>query len=159
MSYDDIGSVLEKMRSFCAYTERCRSDVSLRLGKWPLSESEKEEIISILEQEGFLNKDRYLSGFVRGKFLNNHWGRVKIKYELRLKGFTDAEITHALSELDHDQYTILARRLIEGLIAHRSSMEAITKKEKEKVIRTMLSRGFEYEVIRQIFSEGMEIQD
>lgn len=159
MNDGDFETALEKMRSFCSYTERCNSEVYLRLSKFGLSVTEKNRIIELLEEEGFLNSKRYLSLYVRGKLSHNHWGRIKIKYELRAKGFSDAEINEALTTIDQDEYVVLVKKLISNLKTQKAVGAELSRKDKEKVIRAMIAKGFEYDLIRTSFTEELDIDN
>ena len=159
MKDGDFETALEKMRAYCSYSERCNSEVFLRLGKFMLTTNEKNRIIELLEEEGFLNSKRYLSVFVRGKLIHNHWGKIKIKYELRAKGFSDNEINDALATIDQDEYNLLVKKLISNLKTQKAVGGDLSRKEKEKVIRAMMAKGFEYDLIRTYFTEELDIDN
>ena len=71
-------SIKKKMEFYCAYQERCHSDVINKLNKLGVFGDEEDEYICYLIDENYLSETRYSEAYVRGKFNNNNWGRVKI---------------------------------------------------------------------------------
>ena len=71
-----------KIKQFCAYQERCHSEVKEKLYGYGLNKDDVEELISKLIEENYLNEERFAIVFAGGKFRSKNWGKVKIKYEL-----------------------------------------------------------------------------
>jgi len=96
---------------FCAYRERCISEVRLKLRtKGFLGESANEFIVRLQEQD-FLNEERYARMFAGGHFRQKQWGRKKIEAALRAKGVPRPLIMRALGELSAAEYTSTLLRL------------------------------------------------
>lgn len=72
-----------------------------------------ENIISKLIEENFLNEQRFSLALASGKFNIKHWGRNKIKNELKKHRITDYCITHALNSLDKNEYELIINKVIE----------------------------------------------
>ena len=95
---------LPKIKQFCAYQERCHSEIKEKLYGYGLSLNDAEEIISKLVEENFLNEERFAIHFAGGKFRIKQWGRIKIKYELKKKNVSDYCIKKALAAINMSDY-------------------------------------------------------
>ena len=63
-----------------------------------------EELTARLIEEGCLDEERYAKSFAGGKFRMKHWGRLKIKAELKKKYISTYCITAAMDEIDENKY-------------------------------------------------------
>lgn len=95
---------LQKLRHYCAYQERCHSEVKEKLYSFGLRKQEVEESISLLIEENYLNEERFAIHFAGGKFRMKQWGRVKIKYELKQKNVSEYCIRKAIQSIDEEAY-------------------------------------------------------
>jgi regulatory protein len=75
----------QKLKHYCAYQERCHSEVKEKLYSFGLRKTEVEQLLSQLIDEDYLNEERFAVQFAGGKFRMKQWGRIKIKYELKQK--------------------------------------------------------------------------
>src|SRR5882762_609956 len=91
---------LQKAKHYCAYQERCHSEVKEKLYSFGLWKQEVETILSQLIEEGYLNEERFAIQFAGGKFRMKQWGRVKIKYELKQRQVSEYCVKKALKEID-----------------------------------------------------------
>ena len=73
-----------KMQYYCSYQDRCHYEVLKKLIRI-MQHNEKNNIISELISEDFLNETRFAKSFSRGKFKFKNWGRNRIKLELKKK--------------------------------------------------------------------------
>ncbi|MBP5584331.1 MAG: RecX family transcriptional regulator, partial [Bacteroidales bacterium] len=78
--------------------ERNEQDVQKKLKLWEISENESRKIVARLQEEGFISQERYLKSYIRGKFVYNKWGKIKIRYALLQKGFKESVITPILND-------------------------------------------------------------
>ena len=76
-------SVKKKIEHYCAYQERCHLEVTNKLNKLGVFGDELDEYVCYLIDENFLSETRFSEAYVRGKFNNNNWGKVKISRELK----------------------------------------------------------------------------
>ena len=67
-------------------------------------ETDHDEIIATLIEEGYLNEERFAIAFAGGRFRMKGWGRVKIRYELKQKQVSDYSIKKALEQINEDEY-------------------------------------------------------
>lgn len=136
-----------KTALYCSSAERCKSEVIERLKKETNSLDEIEEIVAILEEEGYINELRYAISYVRDKFRFNKWGKIKISYMLQCKKIPSSIITEALAEIDDDTYLETLTALV--LSKSKSIKSTNPSDKKAKIYRFAASRGFESESIRQ----------
>jgi regulatory protein len=125
--------------------ERCRFDVRKKLYNWDVDSQKTDAIINKLVSLGFVNDQRYIESYIRGKFYYNKWGRVKIRYNLKLKGFEEADIIPAL-DLFFDGVDYEAM-ILEQLIRKNKSITVEDEYlRKTKLIQFGQSRGYETEL-------------
>jgi regulatory protein len=145
-SANDPAVALAKARSFCAYQERCKSEVVFKIHSFGLSEEQTEVIIKDLEEEDFLNEERFALAYARGKFSQLQWGRIKIKSELFSKGLPDSLIREAMDTIPDEEYLGCITSLVE---AKRNSLSSIDDLHvlKHKIYSFLASKGFEEHLI------------
>ena len=145
---NDPAVALAKARSFCAYQERCRSEVTIRMRSFGLTREQTEGVIEKLEEEGFINDERFASMYAGSKFRVLRWGKVKIKAGLRSKGVADSLIIQALSEIDEEQYVNCLHELA---VAKLRTLKGISDQRvvKQIVFAYLASKGFEQNLIFQ----------
>ncbi len=136
---------LSKLMSYCSKMERSEFDVRKKLQQWAISANESKKIIKRLEDDGFISSDRYVSAYIRGKFLYNKWGKIKIRYNLLQKGFKDSAITKSMDAFFE---TVDYKQTIEKeLQKKRSQLKCDDEYElKNKLLQFAQGRGYEMEV-------------
>lgn len=147
--------VLDKMAKYCAYQERCVKEVTDKLKTFDISEKEKDEILNYLIDNRFVNNERFVRAFVRGKINQSGWGLNKIRFHLVQKGIDKETIDEALQSFDEEAYR---QRLIEVLRVKAKTVKAENDYEKKrKLAAYAIQKGFEagivWEVIRTHFAE------
>jgi len=95
-----LEQALQKARHYCAYQERCHSEVKEKLYGFGLKRQEVEEALSRLIEESYLNEERFAIQFAGGRFRMKQWGRIRIRYELKQKQVGDYCIKKALAAID-----------------------------------------------------------
>lgn len=137
-------AALPKIRQFCAYRERCHSEVRDKLYTMGLYPGEVESTISLLIEQGFLDESRYASLFAGGHFRQKNWGKIKIRAALRLKKVSEANIRTALLEIDTEEYNRTAGRLAAAKITLLGDINPLAKQA--KTLAYLLQKGFELAV-------------
>lgn len=129
-----------KLSALCALAEYCTHDMRKKMLNWELPEGAEERIIDKLIDEKFIDENRFAHAFVRDKFRYNHWGRVRIAQELRLRHINSSDIEDALTEIE-DEDTLASLR--EMIAKKRPSVKGKSEYEiRGKLIRFALGRGF-----------------
>ena len=104
---------LQKLKHYCAYQERCHSEVKEKLYNLGVWKKDHDEIIASLIEENYLNEERFAIAFAGGKFRVKQWGRVKIKYELKQKQVSEYSIKKAMKQIGEEEYLALLHKLTE----------------------------------------------
>lgn len=138
---------LSKMEAWCAYQERCQQEARDKLYSWGLWNEAVESIISELITKNFLSEERFACAYAGGKFRIKKWGRQKIRMELKKRKIPDAIIRKAMQEIPGDDYG----EAIDKVLAARwkNEKEKHPLKKKLKVMRYLVSRGFETDLINE----------
>lgn len=136
---------LQKMQQYCAYQERCHAEVVQKLKTFGIFAAEKDEIITKLIEDDFLNEERFASAFVRGKHRIKHWGRIRLTNELKLRGVSKRNVDFALRQIDDEKYQIGFARLADNCWDELSS-ESILKRKK-KCGDYLLRKGYESDLV------------
>ena len=80
-----VDEIKDKMAKYCLYQDRCHWEVEKKLRDFDLIPEAKDEIIFKLLHYGFLNEERFVHNFVRGKVNQKLWGKNRLKQELKLR--------------------------------------------------------------------------
>lgn len=147
----DPDLALTKIESWCAYQERCQQETRDKLYSWGLWSEAVESIISELITRNFLNEERFAIAYAGGKFRVKKWGKQKIKNELRKRKISDLLIRKALKEIGEDDY----ENALEKTLASKWKLEKEKHplKKKMKVMRYMISRGYEADAVNESISK------
>ncbi len=112
---------------------------------------EVNETLKFLEEYNFINDESYTKAFINDRTKTQ--GKQKIKYALKNKGVSDEIIEEELSKLDMEKEkenaNILALKKYNILIKRESDKYKL----KEKIIRFLISRGYNYEVAKDAVNE------
>ena len=128
---------LQKLKHYCAYQERCHSEVKEKLYSLGVWKKEHDEMIAALIEENYLNEERFAIAFAGGKFRVKQWGRVKIKQALKQKQVSEYCIKKALKEIDDNEYRKVLEKLVKEKYASMKNEQHLIRKKK-----TMDQSGF-----------------
>ncbi|MGV4438874.1 regulatory protein RecX [Ornithobacterium rhinotracheale] len=146
-----IAEIKEKMARYCAYQDRCHWEVEQKLKEFFLIPEAKDEVILMLMQHNFLNEERFAHSFVRGKFNQKQWGRLKITQELKKRNIGTRLIDEALKQIDNQDYLNALTDLME------KKADRITYKneydKRTKLTRYLMQKGYEYELIKECLND------
>ena len=138
-------SIKKKVEFYCAYQERCRMEVIQKLKKLKIYGDSIEEYIAHLINNDFLNEKRFAESYVRGKFNNNDWGKIRIVRELESRNISQVNIKNALTEINHEDYLKKVRVLSKKIINENN--DKTKEKIKEKIYSRLEYKGWEKELI------------
>ena len=141
----------EKGRKFCAYRERCTAELSQKFRQLGASEPIARSLIETLASEGFVDDNRFARVFARGKFNQNHWGRLRIRSELQARQVSPTDIQDGLSEIPQLAY----EQTLHQLAAKKAN--ELKNKGKDKIaLRTasyLTQKGYESDLIWQAIKD------
>lgn len=143
----DPAVALSKIESWCAYQERCQQEVRNKLYSWGLWPDAVESIIGELITRNFLNEERFAIAYAGGKFRIKKWGKQKIRIELKKRKVPDGLIRRALKEIGGEDYDTAIEKVL--ATKWKSEKEKHPLKKKLKVMRYLVSRGFETDLIAE----------
>ena len=141
--------IQSKLEYYCAYQERCHSEVRRKLYEYGLNPAEVDEIVSELIAENYLNEARFASQYAGGHFRVKKWGRVRIRKELELRKVSPYNIKAALAEIEDTDYEATASRLIDTK-RRELGTKGHPAVRKQKVVSYMLQKGYEMEVVLRL---------
>lgn len=142
---------LKKAANFCAYQERTHHEVKEKLMEVGVYGDDSEEIIVWLIENNYLNEERFAKVFAGSKFRQKHWGRLKIRQELKLRKLSEYCIKAGMAEINDEDYMDTLLKIIDKK-AHSLKGEN-PMLLKQKLVRYALSKGFENDLVWQTVNE------
>lgn len=143
-----------KMAQLCSRSEQCSADIRRKMITYDLVNEVVEEIIEKLKKEKFLDDKRYVKSYISDKFRLNKWGKIKMKYYLKMKGLPEGLIQSELDEIDEEKYkTALIKTMKEKakMVKNKGKFEKMGQ-----IIRFAQNRGFEPELIHRYMPDVLE---
>ena len=138
-----------RLTAKCAGAEYCRADIRKMMSR-ELPEGVADKIIKRLQDERYIDEQRYAHAFVRDKFRYNHWGWIRIEQELKRRGIAQEYIDEAKEEISEDANLEALRKIID---TKRRTVKGKNEYEvNAKLFRFALSRGFCYEDIKEVIA-------
>ena len=151
MKIYDLNIAREKIQAYCAYQERCHKEVTMKLKSWGLIQEAIDVLITELIQFNFLNEERYARSFARGKFRIKKWGKMKIRMALKKRHVYFKCIDLAMLEIDDKAYLNTLKHLLQK--KNETLKETNSYKRKIKLTRYLVTKGYEYDLIRDALEE------
>ncbi len=136
---------LEKMKRYCAYQERCQSEVRQKLYTLEVSSEDIDNILCHLIEENFLNEERFAKNFVQGKFRQKKWGKIKIEQHLKQKGISDYCIKNGFEDINQEEYL----KTLDVILLKKSKVltDENTFIKKQKLAKYAINKGFENNLV------------
>lgn len=142
-----ISSAILKLRHYCAYQERCHSEVKSKCFELGLRGEEVDAAIAALITDNFLNEERFAKAFAGGKFRTKQWGRKKILMELKQRQVSAYCIKKGMDEIDAEDYDKTLYSLTEKKYASLNGEQYL--KRKYKTMQYLLQKGYEPDLIQE----------
>jgi regulatory protein len=146
-----LKEIYAKMEYYCAYQERCYKEVEEKMYSFSSNQSEKDEILTYLIENNFINEERFAQSFVRGKHNYKLWGKKRIVNELKFRNISSRNIQTALKEIPETVYIENFHKLAE------KNWESITApkgpKKNKKFVDFLLRKGYETNLIYEKLNE------
>jgi regulatory protein len=139
-------AALQKAKHYCAYQERCHSEVRDKLYSFKLHKNEVEQLLTQLIEEDFLNEERFAVAYAGGHFRTKQWGKEKIKYALKQKKISEYCIRKALTGISNTDYNKTFFNVADKKLKTLKSEKNIFIKKK-KIRDYLLQKGFEIKLI------------
>jgi len=143
---------LPKIKQYCAYQERCHSEVREKLFGFGINKNEVDDLISKLIEENYLNEERFAVQFAGGKFRVRQWGRIKIKYQLKQKQVSEYCIKKGLAAINHDDYINTLSKLA-GLKLKTIKGEKNNFLKRKQLQDHLRMKGYETDLVNEVVNE------
>lgn len=116
-----------------------------------------EASIEFLKEYKFLNDDYYAEAFIKDKL--NSKGSQRIKQDLIKKGIPRDKIEEKLEGIDKSAEKITARVLANKKLRIIQKSENDTYKISGKLYRFLISKGYTYDVVKEVVKDVMSIDE
>lgn len=137
--------VLNQLARYCAYQERCISEIKQKMKDLLVGESDQPTYLTWLAENNYLNEARFVELYVRSKLNQKHWGRNKIMFELKKRGIPDSILSNAWNDIDEADYI---SQLTKILHKKKAELKTGTSQQKyQKCYAFALSKGYESSLI------------
>ena len=143
----EIQQIQSRAAAYCAAAERFEQDVRAKLSQYGATESQADTIVGYLIRNNYLNPLRCATAFAHDKLRFAGWGRIKIRYALRMKNVPDVVVSEALASIGEDDYL---SRLKSILQAKKRTLTGDDYTVRGKLMRFAASRGFEADVVVKV---------
>ena len=140
-----------KLAARCTTKECCVSEVREKMRNWTVSRVDEDSIVQRLIAERYVDESRYARAFANDQFRFSGWGRIKIGYTLRQKAIDSLVVSQAVQAIDPEEYHAALMNILKVKMRAFKSLPQQT--QGEKLMRFALSRGFEFNLIREALKE------
>ena len=152
----DYEKCLSRLQRLCSKAEYCRSQMYTKaLRDLEGDTSAAKRVVDALVADKYVDDARYASAFAREKASIQGWGPVKIRFQLRSKGISDADIASGMSEIEEPK----AARKLESVLAAKYRTLQGDPQCKLKLLKFALSRGYEYGDVAAAVDSVMKGED
>lgn len=138
---------LKNLQTLCARQEKCAFDIEKKLKDWGFDSDISQEMITFLEQEKFIDEQRYAQAFANDRLRYYGWGKNKIKYYLKQKKIAEKQIEKALANLDPVEYEKKFNEIMNRKLITLQEKDVELFNLKKKMTAFALNRGFEGELV------------
>lgn len=152
----DYEKCLSRLQRLCSKAEYCRSQMYTKALRDLEGDADAaKRVVDALVADKYVDDARYASAFAREKASIQGWGPVKIRFQLRSKGISDADIASGMSEIEEPK----AARKLESVIAAKYRSLKGDPQCRLKLLKFALSRGYEYGDVAAAVDSVMKGED
>jgi regulatory protein len=138
--------VLQKLRFYCRYQQRCQSEIKEKLFELGINKRDHDEIMNELIKENCVNDERFALAFASGRFKLKQWGRKKIRQGLKEKRVSDEIAQKALDQINKKEYEAILDKLArERYSALKHEQHFVRKK---KTMDYLMQKGYEIDLVK-----------
>ena len=142
--------ILQKMQSYCMYQERCIQEVKKKLTRLQVVPKTKSKIINHLIDDDYLNEVRFTKSFIQGKLRIKKWGRIKLNYELKIRGVKKIIIDEEINKISKANYYDYFNEFSNNKI---KTLKGSKEQKKRSFINYFTYRGWENNLIYEKLNE------
>ncbi len=100
-----------------------------------------------LKNDGYIDDERYVRSFIRGKSSLKQWGKRKIRLTLLQKDIDASLIDKHLESINEQQYTDNLQTAVRKWTQNHGE---ITQENIPKLYRHLMAKGYTYEEIKGV---------
>lgn len=146
----DTSRCLSRLQKLCSKAEYCTADIRRKALKDLEGDADAaEKVVASLVEDRYVDDARYASAYAREKATIQGWGPVKIRFQLRGKGISDAAITEALAEIEPAK----AGDKLERVLSAKARMLQGDPQFRLKLLKFGLTRGYNYDEVEAAVSK------
>ena len=138
--------IIDKIQSYCLYQDRCIKEVKNKLFSLKVNNNLGQKIINHLIDNDYLNEERFVKLFIQGKLRIKKWGKIKLKYELKIRGININIIDAHIKNISEDEYISYFDEFSSAKIKF---LKGTLDKKKRSFINYFTYRGWENQLIYQ----------
>lgn len=147
----DQQSAYLKASAYCAASEHCCYDLQRKMHDWQFPAEWQNAFLERLQQEGYINHERYAKAFAHDKFYFQHWGKQKIRFQLSAHGIADNLINKALENVDETDYSESLRKQLEQKL--KQTDKGDKAKAYAQLMRFATAKGYEFELCNKLVKQ------
>ncbi|MGL6173227.1 MAG: RecX family transcriptional regulator [Cellulosilyticaceae bacterium] len=153
LSEDDYRKLLEAIEldkakyralDYISYQNRSEKEIRSKLRTLEYSELIIEQVIQFLKKYSYINDEDFAKKFTEYNLNYKRKSMKRIQYELYQKGISGVELEELVPNKEQLEY-----ENIEYLLKKYKYNKEMDRKEKEKLIRRILSKGFSYSIVKE----------
>ena len=140
---------MARAMALCDRCEQCSPEILKKLSAWGLVSADAARIIARLKEMRYLDDMRFARAYAHDKMAYSGWGRNKIIAGLWAKRLGREFIEASCDELDPEEYSAVAERVIRAK-ARMLAEGLATYENRLKALRFAAGRGFEISLATDI---------
>ena len=126
------------------YQDRCVQEVKKKLTRLQVITKTKSKIIDHLIEDDYLNELRFAKSFIQGKLRIKKWGRIKLNYELKIRGIKKFIIDKEINKISKEDYYQYFNEFSNNKI---KTLKGSKEQKKRSFINYFTYRGWEKNLI------------
>lgn len=146
-SFDAFNRGWKIATNYLSRQQRCSHEVGERLRQRGIGQDTVQSILTELQKLGLIDDRAYVLAFVEDRFLYRKQSKRQIQYDLSRKRLPREWIEEAFLPFEEEVELSNALELGVKKLGERSLKD---QKERNRIYRYLLSKGFHYDLINQV---------
>ena len=130
--------------------DRSVGEIQTKMREKKFEENEIEETIKQLKKLNFLDDAKFAKHYISNQLIIKPLGKYQLKQKLKRKFIPDEIIEKAMIEIGPDREMELAREAALKYQKSKIKDQNDKLKFKEKLGRHLISRGFDWEIVKKV---------
>lgn len=136
---------------------KTEKEIRDKLKEKEYTDNQIEKTVEFLREYNFINDESYVKAYINDKLATR--GRQKIKYDLIKKGVDKNLIDEKLSCIDSEDEKNTAFNLAKKKYNSIKKSESDTYKLSGKLYRFLMSKGYNYELVKDVVKEVINVDE